>query len=104
MQYGQRYKILRTDQSIVEGEFIQTKGDDDNYPTFLLNDGSRLGAHRDNVLGPVDDSAPPNGIERPAEIEHEHERPELWTGYATFDTDQRPDSDIPAAGDGMSEF
>lgn len=83
MQYGQRYRIERRDLSIVEGEYIQTKGDDDNYPTFELADGSRLGVHKDNVLGPVDDSCPPQGIERPALDNFEHGRPELDTSGCT---------------------
>lgn len=78
MQYGQRYKILRTDQSIVEGEYIQTKGDDENYPTFVLEDGSRLGVHHSAVLGETRDDCPVDGIERPT-IEHEHDRPEIYT-------------------------
>lgn len=65
MQYGQRYRF-QFGPTIYEGEYIQTKGDDDNYPTFVVEDGPRLGVHKDHVLGPVDDSCPPQGIERPA--------------------------------------
>lgn len=64
MQYEQHYRIIRTDGSIVEGTYIQTKGDDENYPTFVLADGLRLGVHRDAVLGPVIDDCPVDGIER----------------------------------------
>lgn len=65
MEYGTRYRVRRMNGQIVEGEYIQTKGDDDNYPTLLLDDGARLGVTRANVLGPVDDSCPVSGIERP---------------------------------------
>lgn len=65
--FGQRYRILRTNKEVVEGERIQTKGDDENYPTFLLDDGGRLGVARANVLGPADDSCSVEGIQRPAE-------------------------------------
>ena len=66
MEYGHRYRILKTDRTVVEGEYIQTKGNDANYPTFLLDDGGRLGVARANVVGEVDDSCPVGGIERPA--------------------------------------
>jgi len=54
MQYGLRYRIRKPDRSIVEGEYFQTTGDDENHPTFTLDDGSRLGVHISNVLAPVD--------------------------------------------------
>jgi hypothetical protein len=66
MQYEQRYRIIKTDGSVIEGTYIQTKGNDEDYPTFVLADGSLLGVHRDAVLGPVVDDCPVDGIERPA--------------------------------------
>jgi hypothetical protein len=66
MQYERYYRIIRTDGSVVEGQYIQTKGDDENYPTFVLADGLRLGVHKDAVLGPVIDDCPVDGIPRPA--------------------------------------
>ena len=65
--FGQRYRILRINGEVVEGERIQTKGDDENYPTFLLDDGGRLGVARSNVLGPADETCSVEGIQRPAE-------------------------------------
>lgn len=61
---GKRYRVRRTNNEIVEGTLVQTKGDDENYPTFELGTGGRLGVHRDNVLGPVNDVAPHGGIPR----------------------------------------
>lgn len=61
---GKRYRVRRTNNEIVEGTLVQTKGDDENYPTFELGTGGRLGVHRDNVLGLVDDVAPHAGIPR----------------------------------------
>jgi hypothetical protein len=66
MEYGHRFRIRKTNQEVVEGELIQTKGDDANYPTFLLADGTRLGVHHSAVLARVDDDCGPQGIERPA--------------------------------------
>jgi hypothetical protein len=66
MQYGQRYRIkLHSNDQIVEGECIQTRGDDENFPTFIV-DGMAIGVHKDRVLGLVDDDCPVDGIERPA--------------------------------------
>jgi len=61
---GQRYRIRRTNNEIVEGTLVQTKGDDENFPTFELGTGGLLGVHRDNVLGLADDVAPHGGIPR----------------------------------------
>jgi hypothetical protein len=36
MQYEQRYRIIKTDGSVIEGTYIQTKGNDEDYPTFVL--------------------------------------------------------------------
>jgi hypothetical protein len=64
MQYGQRYRIkLHGSDRIVEGEYIQTKGDDENFPTFIV-DGMAIGVHKDRVLGLVTDDCPVHGIER----------------------------------------
>ena len=65
MQYGQRYRLLRVSGEVVEGKLVQTKGNDDYYPTFELDGGGLLGIHRDNVLGPVIDDCPVDGIPRP---------------------------------------
>jgi hypothetical protein len=65
MQYERYYRVIRTDGSVVEGQYIQTRGDDENYPTFVLADGLRLGVHKDAVLGPVIDDCPVDGITRP---------------------------------------
>lgn len=62
-----RYRIRKINGDIIEGEKVETRGDDENYPTFLLDDGGRIGVHVSNVLGPVDDSCPVDGIERPIE-------------------------------------
>lgn len=71
--FGERYRIRRTNNEIVEGTLVQTKGDDENYPTFELGTGGRLGVHRDNVLGPVDDVAPHAGIPRLVPVDGESE-------------------------------
>jgi hypothetical protein len=62
--YGERYRIRRTNNEIIEGTHIQTKGDDENYPTFELGTGGRIGVHRDAVLGLASDDAPHSGIPR----------------------------------------
>jgi len=62
--YGERYRIRRTNNEIIEGTLIQTKGDDENYPTFELGTGGRIGVHRDAVLGLVNDNAPHGGTPR----------------------------------------
>jgi hypothetical protein len=62
--YGERYRIRRTNNEIIEGTHIQTKGDDENYPTFELGTGGRIGVHRDAVLGLASDVAPHGGIPR----------------------------------------
>ena len=64
MQYGQQYRILRVNGEVVEGKYIQTKGNDDEYPSFELGDGSLLGVHINAVLGPVIDNCPVDGIDR----------------------------------------
>ena len=65
MQYGQQYRILRVNGEVVEGKCIQTKGNDEEYPSFELEDGSLLGVHINAVLGPVIDDCPVDGIPRP---------------------------------------
>ena len=65
MQYGQQYRILRVNGEVVEGKHIQTKGNDEQYPSFELEDGSLLGVHIDAVLGPVIDDCPVDAIPRP---------------------------------------
>ena len=67
MQYGQQYRILRVNGEVVEGKHIQTKGNDEQYPSFELEDGSLLGVHIDAVLGPVIDDCPVDGVPRPYE-------------------------------------
>ena len=62
--YGERYRIRRTNNEIIEGTHIQTKGDDENYPMFELGSGGRIGVHRDAVLGLSSDMAPHGGIPR----------------------------------------
>lgn len=64
MEYGKKYQIQRVNKEMVEGEYVQTRGDDENWPTFVLADGSRIGVYRSEVLGPVVDDCPPKGIER----------------------------------------
>ena len=61
---GERYRIRRTNNEIVEGTHIQTKGDDINYPTFEVPGLGLLGVYRENVLGPASDMAPHGGIPR----------------------------------------
>lgn len=63
MQYEQRYRI-RWRGEVIEGQYIQTKGNDEDYPTFDIGDGTLLGVHKDAVLGPVTDDCPVDGIER----------------------------------------
>lgn len=65
MQYGKRYKIRRINGDVIEGECVQTRGNDENYPTFQRDDGTFIGVHHSAVIGLVDDVCPPGGIERP---------------------------------------
>ena len=102
LDYGKRYRLLRVNGEVVEGECIQTKANDEDYPPFLLDDGSRLGTTRDHVLGPVDDSAPPGGIPRtfttgveggldgPEQFEFAIPRPEIVIWPNGDGTDQDP--------------
>jgi len=48
-------QIKRLSGEIVIGEQVQTRGDDDNFPTFILEDGTRLGTHRDNIVEWIED-------------------------------------------------
>ena len=45
-----KYAIERTDKKIVYGRKVQTKGNDEEFPTFELDDGSLLGTHHSHVL------------------------------------------------------
>jgi len=67
--YGTRYRIRRINDDVLEGVLVQTKGNDEYFPTFELDDGSLLGIHHSNVLGEVDDSCPVNGIERSSNVD-----------------------------------
>ena len=54
--YGIKYLIERGDgKDNVVGEMIQTKGNDDEFPTFRLEDGSVLGVHKSAVISEVED-------------------------------------------------
>ena len=64
------YRIKRVDGIIVEGEKIETKGDDTNYPTFILRDGKIISVHKSRVLGEVNDDCSPHGLERPKGANH----------------------------------
>ena len=66
MQYGQRYRLLRVNGEVIEATHIQTKGNDIDYPTFERDEGGLIAVSKDNVLGPVTDDCPVDGIERPA--------------------------------------
>lgn len=72
LEIGKRYRFRRINGEILEGTLVQTKGDDDNYPTFDTASGL-FGVHRDNVLGPVDDVAPHAGIPRLVPVDGEGE-------------------------------
>jgi hypothetical protein len=63
MQYERQYRIKLSDGTVVEGTHIQTRGDDENFPTFVV-DGVRIGVHKSKVLGPVTDDCPVDGIPR----------------------------------------
>lgn len=43
-------RIKRLNGDIVVGTQIQTRGDDTNFPTFVLEDGSQLGTTKDHIL------------------------------------------------------
>lgn len=77
MQYGQRYKIRSPYGEVIEAEHIQTKGDDERFPTFRLDNGSLVGISQTDVLGEAgNDDAPSEGI-----------------GVEEVDFDTRPDQD-----------
>lgn len=60
-----RFRVRKINGEIIEATKIKTRGDDDNWPTFLLDDGGLLGVSAEAVLGPAgDDSCPVDGIER----------------------------------------
>lgn len=61
--YGETYRLLRLNGDVIEGEHVQTKGNDGGYPTFRLADGGFLSVASINVLGPRDDSCAVEGIE-----------------------------------------
>jgi hypothetical protein len=49
-----KYRIdFAGDGNLVVGEKIQTRGDDERFPTFVLEDGSVIGVAEDRVGDPV---------------------------------------------------
>lgn len=50
-----KYEIKKLNGEIVVGEKIQTRGDDINFPTFLLEDGSYLGVSKDRVIREIEE-------------------------------------------------
>lgn len=48
-------KIKKLNGDIVIGEQIETRGDDVNYPTFILENGTRLGTSKDHILEWIED-------------------------------------------------
>lgn len=58
MSYGTKYIIQRSDTEIVMGTEIQTRGNDEDFPTFVLEDGSQFGCARSRVLGEVVEPTP----------------------------------------------
>jgi len=66
-EVGKRYLIERSTGRFVEGVKIETKGEDDRYPTFELEDGTRLGVFHESVIKQITDEAPVHGIPR---VEH----------------------------------
>lgn len=65
LDYGKRYRLLRVSGEVVEGEHIQTKGNEADYPTFRMGDGGLLSVASANVLGPADETCSVEGIARP---------------------------------------
>lgn len=65
-----RFRVRKVNGEIIEATKLKTRGDDDNWPTFLLDGGGLLGVSASAVLGPAgDDECPVDGIERPADID-----------------------------------
>lgn len=56
MQYGKRYLLRRTDGSYSIGEYIQTRGNDDEYPTFEVN-GKLVGVAVKDVIHEITNEA-----------------------------------------------
>lgn len=52
-KYGQRY-VFRFGGELKEGEKIQTRGDDINYPSFRTDDGMEYGVNAKNVITKID--------------------------------------------------
>lgn len=50
-----KYEIKKLNGEVVRGEKIQTRGDDENFPTFLLEDGSYLGVYKDRVIREIEE-------------------------------------------------
>lgn len=61
-----RFRVRKNNGEIIEATKLKTRGDDDNWPTFLLDGGGLLGVSAAAVVGPAgDDGCPVDGIERP---------------------------------------
>ena len=62
LEYGKRYRLLKRNQEVVEGEHIQTRGNDRDFPVFLMDGGGQLGVSISNVLGLATEDCNPHGM------------------------------------------
>lgn len=59
-----KYRIERQPGQFVIGTKIQTRGNDEEFPNFILEDGTQYGSHISRVTA-IEDECDPHGIERP---------------------------------------
>lgn len=55
IENGKRYYIQWSEREVVEGTKIQTRANDEDFPTFMLDDNMRISISRSKVLGPVEE-------------------------------------------------
>lgn len=59
-----KYRIERSPGVVVIGELIQTKGNDTDFPTFILSDGTKLSVDKSRILGVLEEFPPPDPEDR----------------------------------------
>lgn len=51
-----KFYIERHKGDIIIGEKVRTRGNDEEFPTFILEDGTRFGCHKSRIIGEVEEN------------------------------------------------